>query len=122
MKRITASEAVLMLLLVSISSVAFSLMQIPPVDGVPTADEHTLALWHFNEGEGQIVYDESTHNNDGTLGPTSGVDARDPSWTAGFTGQPGDYALSMDDWYDYVNVPDNPDNSLDLLGGDQFTI
>ncbi len=85
-------------------------------------DEYTLALWHFNEGSGQLVYDSSSHGNNGTLGPTSNVESNDPSWTAGFTGQLGDCARSMDDWYDYVLVPDNPDNSLDLNLSNQFTI
>jgi hypothetical protein len=82
-----------------------------------TADEYTLALWHFDEGSGQTVYDSSSHGNNGTFGT-----GREPSWTTGFTGQPGDYALSFDDWYDYVYFPDNPDGSLNLLGGNQFTI
>jgi parallel beta-helix repeat protein len=85
-------------------------------------DDVTLALWHFNEGSGQMVYDASSHGNDGTLGPTPNVEPNDPSWITGFTGQPGDYALSLDDWYDYVLVPDNPDNSLDLNLNDRFTI
>ncbi|UCE29337.1 MAG: LamG domain-containing protein [Candidatus Bathyarchaeota archaeon] len=122
MMRTTEFKAVLILLLMSMSIVAFILLPTPSVKGILTADEHTLALWHFNEGEGQIVYDESIHGNDGTLGPTLGVEARDPSWTVGRTSQPGDYALDFVDWYDYVNVPDNPDDSLDLLCGDEFTI
>jgi hypothetical protein len=85
-------------------------------------DEYTLALWHFNEGEGQVVHDESPHHNDGTLGPTSGAEDSDPSWVSGFTGVPGDYALSFNDWNDYVNIPDNPDGSLDLQLLPQFTV
>lgn len=108
--------------LVSILTMRFNVVRVPSVAGEISVDAYTLALWHFDEGEGQIVYDESPHHNDGTLGPTSSVEDRDPSWVNGFTGMAGDYALSFDDWYDYVLVPDNPDDSLDLLHGDQFTI
>lgn len=30
-------------------------------------DEYTVALWHLNEGSGNIVYDETTNSNDGTI-------------------------------------------------------
>ncbi|UCG36305.1 MAG: LamG domain-containing protein, partial [Candidatus Bathyarchaeota archaeon] len=116
------SGLTLTLLMLGMLGLAFNMVKVQPVRAQLEADAHTLALWHFNEGSGQIVYDESSYHNDGTLGPTSNVEAKDPSWAAGFTGQPGDYAVSMDDWYDYVNIPDNPDDSLDLLCGDQFTI
>lgn len=116
------SCVVLALLMVSMLGFASNLVQVQPARAQFNVDTYTLALWHFNEGSGQFVYDESPYHNDGTLGPTSNAEARDPSWTDGFTGQPGDYAISLDDWYDYVNIPDNPDGSLDLLGGDQFTI
>jgi len=108
--------------LLTLSLVSTSLIFLSPITGELTVDEYTLAMWRFNEGQGQIVHDESSHNNDGTLGPTPSIEARDPSWTTGFTGQLGDYAISLDDWYDYVNVADNPDDSLDLLHGDEFTI
>jgi hypothetical protein len=85
-------------------------------------DEYTLALWHFNEGQGQVVHDESPHHNDGMLGPTLDVEDSDPSWVSGFTNSSGDYALSFDQWNDYVIVPDNPDGSLDLQVLPQFTI
>jgi hypothetical protein len=101
-------------------------------DGVPAGkssmngefvvDEYTLALWHFNEGQGQVVHDESPHHNDGMLGPTLDAEDSDPSWVSGFTNSSGDYALSFDQWNDYVIVPDNPDGSLDLQLLPQFTI
>lgn len=31
------------------------------------ADNHTQALWHFDEGNNSIVYDETTNHNDGIL-------------------------------------------------------
>ncbi len=88
MKKRRVSGVTLALLVISLPIVAFNLMPVLLVKGALAADEYTLALWHFNEGKGQLVYDESIHNNDGTLGPTSNVEARDPSWTTGFTGQP----------------------------------
>jgi len=81
------------------------LMQIRPATGLFVSDEYTVALWHFNEGTGQTTYDMSPHHNDGMLGSTSNVEASDPSWTTGFTGQPGDWALSFDGIDDYVVVP-----------------
>jgi hypothetical protein len=101
-------------------------------DGVPAGkssmngefvvDEYTLALWHFNEGQGQVVHDESPHHNDGMLGPTLNAEDSDPSWVSGFTNSSADYALSLDQWNDYVIVPDNPDGSLDLQLLPRFTI
>lgn len=122
MGRKALPEIMIPLLVTSILAISFNSMQIPKVEGQLATDAHTLALWHFDEGEGQMVYDASPHHNDGTLGPTSSIEARDPSWTSGFTGQPGDYALDFSDWCDYVKIPDIPDDSLDLLSGDQFTI
>jgi parallel beta-helix repeat protein len=116
------SIALAALLVVGIVSFAVKIGHSPQPQGQFVVDDYTLALWHLNEGEGQTVHDESPHHNDGTLGPTSNEEDRDPSWAGGFTGVAGDYALSFDDWFDYVYVPDNPDDSLDLLDGDQFTI
>ncbi len=33
----------------------------------PTADTNTIALWHFDEGAGSIVYDASPNANNGTI-------------------------------------------------------
>jgi hypothetical protein len=48
-----------------------------------TADANTLALWHLDEGTGQLAADASGHGNALTLGSTAGVDPDDPSWTTG---------------------------------------
>ncbi len=57
-------------------------------------DENTLALWHFDEGSGTTVYDESPNNNNGStiLGPL---------WSTGKF----DNALSYDndDWVEAPN-------------------
>jgi hypothetical protein len=55
---------------------------------VPTApfvpDASTRGLWSFNEGSGQTVADRSGNANTGTLGSTTGVEAADPTWGAGY--------------------------------------
>lgn len=58
-----------------------------------TVDEHTVALWHFNEGSGNIVYDESGNGNHGTI--------HGATWTTGVFGS----ALSFDGSNDYVSIP-----------------
>ncbi len=67
-----------------------------------------VGYWKFNEGEGQIVYDNTDNNNDGTLGATSGSENSDPTWVEGKYGG----ALSFDGSDDYVNVGN--DSSLDI--------
>lgn len=44
-------------------------------------DAHTVALWHLDENEGCIAYDETENDNDGTLMPDCPTDC--PSWIAG---------------------------------------
>ncbi|WP_455391920.1 LamG-like jellyroll fold domain-containing protein [[Eubacterium] cellulosolvens] len=72
-----------------------------------SVDSNTVGLWHFDEGSGGTVYDETSNNNDGTVyGAT---------WTSG---QFND-ALRFDGGGSQrVDVPD--DNSLDLTN--VFTI
>ncbi len=42
-----------------------------------------VAHWTFDEGgTSQITYDETTNDNDGTLGSSSGTDDNDPSWVS----------------------------------------
>jgi hypothetical protein len=70
-------------------------------------DPGLVALWHMDEGSGDIIYDETTNNNDGTIyGAT---------WTDGICGN----ALSFDGVNDLVSVPDD---SIWTLGSDPFTI
>ncbi len=103
----------------------------------PTADSDTVALWHFDEGSGQSVYDATGNGNDGQLGSTSDIDDNDPSWVDsplattlaidsssnenhgtiyGATFADGQFgqALSFDGIDDYINIPDDP--SLDISG------
>jgi hypothetical protein len=75
-----------------------------------TPDEYTLALWHFDEGSGSTIHDSSGHGNDGTI--------YGASWATGrFDG-----GLDFVNGADYVVVPDNPDGSLNMLCGDEFTV
>ena len=73
-----------------------------------------VSHWKFDEGEGQIVYDSTNNNNDGTLGATSASASDDPSWVAGKHNS----ALEFDGVNDYVSIPD--DDSLDIT--DAITI
>lgn len=48
------------------------------IDGSTTG---LVAYYRLNENTGQTTYDETSNNNDGTLGTTSSSDSNDPSWT-----------------------------------------
>ncbi len=62
-----------------------------------------VAYWKFDEGQGQVAFDSTNNNNDGTLGSSASADAGDPVWTTGKYGS----ALQFDGVDDYVNVPDS---------------
>lgn len=65
-----------------------------------TASGNVVGSWHFDEGEGIIVYDSSGYLNDGTI--------HGATWTT--YGAYGG-ALEFDGTDDYVEVPDS--DSLD---------
>ena len=50
-----------------------------PVPGF-TVGHSTVALWHLDEGSGQTAVDASPNGYDLQLGPTPGVEPRDPAW------------------------------------------
>jgi hypothetical protein len=51
------------------------------VPSVPfTKDEHTVALYHFDEGTGQMAADSSGNNYTAQLGSTIDADSNDPTW------------------------------------------
>ncbi|MCK5559181.1 MAG: LamG domain-containing protein, partial [Thermoplasmata archaeon] len=45
-------------------------------------EDNLAGLWHFDEGSGTIAYDETSNNNDGTLGG-DGIGSDLPTWTTG---------------------------------------
>jgi hypothetical protein len=71
-----------------------------------TTQDTTIGIWHFDEGSGNIAYDSSGNNNNGTR--------YGASWVAGVNST----ALSYDGENDYVNVPHA--DSLNLT--DEITI
>jgi hypothetical protein len=78
------------------------------------SDANTVALWHFNEGQGQIAYDSSGNGRHLTLGPTAGEEEQDPSWIETPFGH-GLYFTMSDE--DYAHFPDSnafPTNEVSL--------
>lgn len=71
-----------------------------------------VGYWNFNEGSLLTANDSSGNANHGTLQGTPNV----PTWVAGHSGMPGDYAI----WFDQgrVRVPNSP--SLQITN--QFTL
>jgi spore germination protein YaaH len=70
-------------------------------------DDCTVALWHFNEGSGGTVYDESNNHNNGTIFGSS--------WNSGGR---FDDALQFDGENDYIMIP----NATSLNPVSQITI
>ena len=87
-----------------------SIVEVELVPQESSVDPDTVALWHFNEGSGCTVSDETLNNNDGTLKPN--CPANSPTWTEGKF----DDALRFDG-DDYVEVP-----TSDSLNPDYITI
>ena len=75
---------------------------VPPMHFTTTGV--VVGRWHFDEGVGRTVFDDTIHDNDGTLYPTG----QGPLWVSGINST----GLSFDGIDDYVNVPDS--NSLDV--------
>jgi hypothetical protein len=44
------------------------------------SDSHTIALYHFDDGSGQMAADSSGNNYTAQLGSTTDADSNDPSW------------------------------------------
>jgi hypothetical protein len=68
--------------------------------GSVTKDSNVIDLWHMNEGSGNVIYDETGNNNDGTINGAT--------WTTGLFGN----ALSFDGINDYVALPSSSLNNL----------
>ena len=69
-------------------------------------DENTLALWHLNDGSGQVVHDAAGHY-DGTLGKDDKIADDDPQWSTGRFGG-GLY-------FDASNCPSTPDEHCEWM-------
>ena len=72
-------------------------------------DEHTLALWHFDEGQGNVLKDSSGNGNDGTL-----MNMDENNWRDGISGK----ALGFDGLNDYITG----NNNSQFLNSDDGTI
>ncbi|MEM6316244.1 MAG: LamG-like jellyroll fold domain-containing protein, partial [Bacteroidota bacterium] len=66
-----------------ISSNARYLENFTPPTGEFTNDTNTVALYYFNEGNGQTINDFSVNGLNLQLGSTLGVDDNDPTWCGG---------------------------------------
>ena len=51
---------------------------------VDSTSANLVGYWRLNDASGQNVNDETTNNNDGTLGANSSAATDDPSWTLGY--------------------------------------
>ncbi len=70
--------------------------------GEYSSDINTAALWHLDEGSGNIAYDSSVNNNNMIL-------MNGTSWTLNTAPIPGSaYALQFDGTDDFVNVSNSP--------------
>ena len=63
--------------------------------GELVADRHTVGLWHFNEGSGNVARDASGNGNNGTL-----QNVEEEDWVDGKYGK----ALEFDGQDDYVSI------------------
>lgn len=91
-----------------------------------TSDANTAALYHFDERDGQTIYDSSSNANNATLGASSSVASDDPTRVipaiggsvdkvsavglsrAGGTGR----AISFDGSNDFVNIPNSTSTNI----------
>ena len=48
------------------------------------SDSNTLLLWHFDEGSGQNIADDSPSGNGGVLGSNGNAGGDDPVWASGY--------------------------------------
>lgn len=74
-----------------------------------------LANWFkFDEGSGQSVTDSGSLGDNGTLGATTGADASDPTWSAGYIGGNGLSFGGVDDFVDTGSTVAKTSNNFTL--------
>ncbi|MDA0765815.1 MAG: LamG domain-containing protein [Verrucomicrobia bacterium] len=61
--------------------------------GSPAVHADLVGYWNFNEGCGTTAFDATSNDNDGTLVAVSPGTV--PTWIAGHTADPADYALGL---------------------------
>ncbi|MDD5731156.1 MAG: hypothetical protein PHN57_08550, partial [Candidatus Omnitrophica bacterium] len=89
------------MLLRIITLMAFVAVQISAVDSTYFAvDANTVALWRFNEGEGDTAHDISGNNNHGKL-------VNGPTWCEGRFG----HGIQLDGIDDYIEIAHNSSQS-----------
>jgi glucose/arabinose dehydrogenase len=73
---------------IRVSSIARYTASFTPQTSSFTTDASTVALYHLDEGNGQLLIDSSGNGRDGVLGATSAVETADPLWSTDvpFTG------------------------------------
>jgi hypothetical protein len=70
-----------------------------------SVDEYTKGLWHFNEGSGNQIIDESGNGNHGILVNGAGWSTNTPGLEPS-ENVSNNYSLSFDGVDDYIEVPD----------------
>ena len=83
-------------------------------------DSNTVALWHFDEGSGTIVYDETANNNDGTIYGATWQSQDGGQWDNRSDVKFSSGSAMQFDGVDYVEVPDS--NSLDIETQSTFEV
>ncbi len=95
-------KAICFVLIFSLAAYGYSYAQMI----TPGIDSNTVALWHFDEGNGNILHDATSYHNDGTI--------YNCEWVQGRFGS----ALHFNGLTSYVLLP----NSLSLTPATEFTI
>ncbi len=69
---------------------------IPSITTNVFADGNVTGLWHMDEGDGNVIYDSTTNQNNGTINGAA--------WTSGKSGS----AISCDGVDDFACIPNTP--------------